>query len=146
MASGTTVMTVSTSTQLRVSAAQAVRAPSLRATLMLLIPAIAATIGLYFYLTSGRYVSTDNAYVAAQKVLITPEVSGKIVHIAVVEGQQLAPGDELFSIDPVPYRLAAQEAEARLARVKTDFDNLKTSLASLAKQIELSRESVAANQ
>ena len=69
-------MTVSTSTQLRVSAAQAVRAPSLRATLMLLIPAIAAVVGLYFYLVSGRYVSTDNAYIAAQKVLITPEVSG----------------------------------------------------------------------
>jgi len=79
-------MSVSTSTQLRATAAEAVRAPSLRATLMLLIPAIAATIGLYYYLVSGRYVSTDNAYIAAQKVLITPEVSGKIVRIAVVEG------------------------------------------------------------
>jgi membrane fusion protein (multidrug efflux system) len=139
-------MTVSTSTQLRASAAQTVRTPSLRATLMLLIPAIATVVGLYFYLVSGRYVSTDNAYIAAQKVLITPEVSGKIVRIAVVEGQQLLPGEELFSIDPEPYRLAALEAEARLARVKTDFDSLKSSGASLAKQIELSRESVAANQ
>ena len=99
-----------------------------------------------FYLFSGRYVSTDNAYVGAQKVLITPEVSGKVVRIAVVEGQQLAPGDELFSIDPEPYRLAAQEAEARLARVKTDFDTLKSSGRVSRKQIELSRESVAANQ
>jgi membrane fusion protein (multidrug efflux system) len=139
-------MTVSTSSQLRVSAAQAVRMPSLRATLMLLIPAIAAVVGLYFYLMSGRYVSTDNAYIAAQKVLITPEVSGKIVRIAVVEGQQLLPGAELFSIDPEPYGLAAQEAAARLARVRTDFDSLKSASASLAKQIELSRESVAANQ
>ena len=113
---------------------------------MLIVPALAAAIGLYFYLVSGRYVSTDNAYVGAQKVLITPEVSGKVLRIAVVEGQQLAPGEELFSIDPEPYRLAAQEAEARLARVKTDFDNLKSSAASLAKQIELSRQSVAANQ
>ncbi|MBO0742540.1 MAG: biotin/lipoyl-binding protein, partial [Hyphomicrobiaceae bacterium] len=128
-------MTVSTSTQLRVSAAHAVRTPSLRATLMLLVPAIGAVIGLYFYLVSGRYVSTDNAYIAAQKVLITPEVSGKIVRIAVVEGQQLQPGAELFSIDPEPYRLAAQEAEARLARVSTDFDTLKSSSMSLAKQI-----------
>ena len=91
-------------------------------------------------------MSTDNAYVGAQKVLITPEVSGKVVRIAVVEGQLLKPGDELFSIDPEPYRLAAQEAEARLARVKTDFDNLKSTLASLGKQIELARQSVAANQ
>jgi membrane fusion protein, multidrug efflux system len=133
-------------TQLRSSGALSLRTPSLRTTLMLIIPAIAAAIGLYYYLVSGRYVSTDNAYVAAQKVLITPEVSGKVRRIAVVEGQQLAPGEELFSIDPEPYRLAALEAEARLARVKTDFDTLKSTGSSLAKQIELSRESVAANQ
>jgi membrane fusion protein (multidrug efflux system) len=139
-------MSVSAFTQLRTSAALTVRTPSLRATLMLIIPALATLIGLYFYLTGGRYVSTDNAYVGAQKVLITPEVSGKVVRIAVLEGQQLAPGDELFSIDPVPYRLAALEAEARLARVKTDFDNLKSSFASLGKQIELARQGVAANQ
>jgi membrane fusion protein (multidrug efflux system) len=139
-------MSVSGFTHLRASAALTVRTPSLRATLMLIIPALAAAVGLYFYVISGRYVSTDNAYVGAQKVLITPEVSGKIVNIAVVEGQQLAPGDELFSIDPVLYRLAAQEAQARLQRIKTDFDNLKSSFASLGKQIELGRESVAANQ
>ena len=91
-------------------------------------------------------MSTDNAYIGAQKVLITPEVSGKVVRIAVVEGQLLKPGDELFSIDPEPYRFAAQEAEAKLVRVKTDFDNLKSTLASLGKQIELSRQSVAAAQ
>ena len=139
-------MSASVSSQPRASAAQALRTPSLRATLMVFIPAIAACAGLYFYLVSGRYITTDNAYIAAQKVLITPEVSGKIVRIAVVEGQELQPGAELFSIDAEPYRLAAQEAEARLARVKTEFDTLKSSGVSLARQIELSRESVAANQ
>jgi membrane fusion protein (multidrug efflux system) len=139
-------MAASTFTQLRASAAQTVRTPTLRTTLMVIIPALAAVVGLYFYVVSGRYVSTDNAYVSAQKVLITPEVSGKVVRIAVVEGQQLTPGEELFSIDPVPYRLAAQEADARLARVKTDFANLKSSYASLGKQIELGRQGVAANQ
>ena len=79
-------------------------------------------------------------------MLITPEVSGKVMRIAVVEGQLLAPGDELFSIDPAPYRFAAQEAEAKLARIRSDFDNLKSTYASLGKQIELARQSVAANQ
>jgi membrane fusion protein, multidrug efflux system len=122
------------------------RAPSLRATLMLIIPALAAIVGLFYFIVSGRYVTTDNAYIGAQKVLITPEVSGKVVSIKVVEGQLLFPGDELFSIDPTPYRLAAEEAEARIARVKSDFENLKSSGASLRRQIELSHESVAANQ
>ncbi len=139
-------MAVSASTLLRSSAAMAVRTPSLRATLMLILPALAAVLGIFFYLFSGRYVSTDNAYVGAQKVLITPEVSGKVVHIAVVEGQMLSPGDELFSIDPAPYRFAAQEAEARLARIRSEFENLKSTNQSLGKQIALARQAVAANQ
>jgi membrane fusion protein (multidrug efflux system) len=119
---------------------------SLRTLLMVVIPALVLVAGLTLFLFSGRYVSTDNAYVGAQKVLITPEVSGKVVSIAVVEGQPLKTGDELFSIDPAPYRFAAQEAESKLARVRSDFDNLKSAYASLAKQIELGRQSVAANQ
>jgi membrane fusion protein (multidrug efflux system) len=73
-------------------------------------------------------------------------VSGKVINIAVVEGQALKTGDELFSIDPAPYRFAAQEAESRLARIRSEFDNLKSAIASLGKQIELARQSVAANQ
>jgi membrane fusion protein, multidrug efflux system len=139
-------MSVSALTQLRSSASLRLRTPSLRLTLMVIVPALVAAVGLFLYLAGGRYVSTDNAYVGAQKVLITPEVSGKVMRIAVVEGQQLAPGDELFSIDPAPYRFAAEEAEAKLARVRSDFDNLKSTHQSLGKQIELARQSVAANQ
>lgn len=113
---------------------------------MVVLPSLAAIVGLFLYLMAGRYVTTDNAYIGAQKVLITPEVSGKVVRITVVEGQLLKPGDELFAIDPEPYRLAAQEAQARLAHVESDFRNLKSNFASLGKQIELSGQSVAASQ
>jgi membrane fusion protein, multidrug efflux system len=118
----------------------------LRTTLLLILPVLIAGIGLSYYLMGGRYVSTDNAYIGAQKVLVTPEVSGKVIHIAVIEGQLLKPGDALFSIDPEPYRFAAQEAEAKLARIRSDFESLKTTLASLGKQIALARQSVAAGQ
>jgi len=62
------------------------------------------------------------------------------------EGQHVNAGDELMTLDPEPYRLAALETEAKLARVKTDFDTLKSTGSSLAKQIALSRDSIAANQ
>jgi membrane fusion protein (multidrug efflux system) len=124
----------------------AVKPPPLRLTLLAIVPALVALVGLFFYLMGGRYVSTDNAYVAAQKVLITPVVSGKVVRIAVTEGQLLKPGDELFAIDPEPYRLTAREAEARLKRVESDLATLKANLASLARRIELSRQNVASVQ
>ena len=39
-----------------------------RRVLMLLIPALVVAVALYAYVHSGRYVSTENAYVKAAKV------------------------------------------------------------------------------
>jgi membrane fusion protein (multidrug efflux system) len=98
----------------------------LRMILLVALPLIALAIGTFMYLGSGRYISTDNAYVGAQKVLITPDISGKIARIIVREGQHVKAGDELFEIDPVPFRIAVDQAQAKLAAVKTEFTNLKS--------------------
>jgi len=119
---------------------------SLRATLLLVVPLVLLVIGSVVYLLGGRYISTDNAYIGQQRVLITPEVSGKVASIAVVEGQLLKPGDVLFSIDPAPYEFAEHETRAKLERVRSEFANLKSNLASLGKRIGLARDSMAANQ
>jgi membrane fusion protein (multidrug efflux system) len=113
---------------------------------MLALLALVGAVGLFLYLASGRYIGTDDAYVAAQKVLITPEVSGKVVGIRVIEGQAVKIGDELFSIDPAPYRFATQEAESRLTRIASEFDNLKSAIISLGRQIEFTQQGVAATQ
>jgi membrane fusion protein (multidrug efflux system) len=74
--------------------------------LLVVLPVLAVIGGLVFYLNGGRYVTTDDAYVGAQKVLITPDISGKIDKIVVREGQHVNEGDVLFEIDPVPFQLA----------------------------------------
>jgi membrane fusion protein (multidrug efflux system) len=114
----------------------------LRMVLLVILPLIALIGGVTFYLLGGRYISTDNAYVGAQKVLITPDVSGKIVHIAVIEGQHVKPGDELFTLDPVPYRLALAGAQAKLAAARTDYDKLTTTFKSLTTLVELAKKNV----
>src|SRR5262249_56161496 len=73
-----------------------------RLILLCVLPLLAAAIALTVYLMGGRYISTDNAYVGAQKVLITPDVAGKINRIDVIEGQHVEPGALLFELDPVP--------------------------------------------
>src|SRR5689334_2478886 len=115
---------------------------SLRLVLLVVIPLIALVAGGYFYLTSGRYISTDNAYIGAQKVLITPDISGKISNVLVTEGQRVNAGDALIEIDPEPFRIAVIQAEAKLAAVRIDYANLKTNIASLQKRIALARETV----
>jgi membrane fusion protein (multidrug efflux system) len=114
----------------------------LRMILLVVLPSIAALIGITLYLSGGRYISTDNAYVGAQKVLITPDISGKVIHVAIREGQHVKPGDELLTLDPVPFRLALDQAQAKRAGARADFDKLKTNLASLSTMSELSKKNV----
>ena len=119
---------------------------NLRMILLVVVPTIAAVAGLGLYLAGGRYISTDNAYVGAQKVLITPDISGKIATVAVTEGQHVAAGDELFTIDPVPFRLAVTQAESKLATVRSDFATLKTNLASYEQLVALAQKTVELKQ
>jgi membrane fusion protein (multidrug efflux system) len=97
-----------------------------RTLLLVVLPLLALIGGGAFYLAGGRYVTTDDAYVGAQKVLITPDISGKIARIIVREGQHVKAGDELFEIDREPFRIALDQAQAKLATVRADFINLKS--------------------
>src|SRR4051794_38255001 len=92
--------------------------------LLVVLPLVAVLAGLIFYLNGGRYVTTDDAYVGAQKVLITPDISGKINKVVLREGQHVDQGDVLFEIDPVPFRLALQQAKAGVDQSKTTYNNL----------------------
>jgi membrane fusion protein (multidrug efflux system) len=112
-----------------------------RLILLVVVPSIAVIVGIAFYFMTGRYISTDNAYVGAQKVLITPDISGNLSKVQVREGQHVNAGDELFDIDPVPFELALQQAQSKLAGVRTDFANLKSNYQSLAKLVDLAGHS-----
>ncbi|MEA2866311.1 MAG: rane fusion protein multidrug efflux system [Bradyrhizobium sp.] len=99
-----------------------------RTLLLVVLPIVAVIAGLTFYLYGGRYVTTDDAYVGAQKVLITPDISGKIEKVVVREGQRVNAGDVLFEIDPIPFRLAEQQAKATLDQAHTTYDNLRANI------------------
>jgi membrane fusion protein (multidrug efflux system) len=114
----------------------------LRTILLVALPALALMIGFALYLSGGRYISTDNAYVGAQKVLITPDISGKVGSVAVREGQHVNAGDELLAIDPEPFRLALAQAQAKLATVRSDFATLKTNYKSLSQLLDYARQNV----
>jgi len=119
---------------------------NLRMILLVIVPAIAVVAGVWFYLSGGRYISTDNAYVGAQKVLITPDISGKVSRIVVREGQHVAPGDVLFEVDSEPFRLALAQAQAKLASVSVDLSNLKSNVKSLSTLAELAQKNVELKQ
>ena len=111
-----------------------------RLILLVIIPLVAGIAGLVVYLSGGRYMTTDNAYVGAQKVLVTPDISGKISKVVVREGQRVQVGDVLFEIDGEPFRLALQQAEARVASARTDHANLLTNDKAMSRMIELAQK------
>src|SRR5689334_5244529 len=91
---------------LGLKAYQEVRARNLtRPVLMIGGIVLVAIVALYMYLSGGRYVSTDDAYVHSAKVNMSAEVSGIVTEVDVHEGQSVHKGDILFRIDPRPFQI-----------------------------------------
>lgn len=97
-----------------------------RRILILSLPLALAAAGAYFWLTGGRTVTTDNAYVQQDKVSISADVSGRIVEVLVHENQYVKAGDILFRVDPEPYRVALAEASAAVAKAEVKLTKLRT--------------------
>jgi membrane fusion protein (multidrug efflux system) len=93
--------------------------------IMAAVPILLVIIGGYFWLTGGRYASTDNAYVQQDKVTLTSGVAGRIVEVKVGENDHVNAGDLLFRIDPEPYRIALAQADAALASARLQVEQLR---------------------
>ncbi|EAA5485843.1 multidrug transporter subunit MdtN [Salmonella enterica subsp. enterica] len=98
--------------------------------LLLVVLVIVVLIFVIWKLDSAP--STNDAYASADTIDVVPEVSGRIVELAVADNQAVKQGDLLFRIDPRTY-------EANLAKAEA-------SLAALDKQIMLTQRSVNAQQ
>jgi membrane fusion protein, multidrug efflux system len=88
-------------------------------------PAIVALAGIVFYVTGGRYASTDDAYLQAARVEISCNVSGRVIEVDVHDNQPVHAGDVLFQIDPRPFQIAIQDAEAQLAGARLRMQALE---------------------
>ena len=87
---------------------------------VLVVLAIGAS-GWWYEAYSRRHPSTDDAYLGRHIVQIAPQVSGPVQRVLVHDNQRVKAGDLLFTIDPVPFKLAVRQAEARLQQAKDSF-------------------------
>ncbi|HUB85232.1 MAG TPA: biotin/lipoyl-binding protein, partial [Rhizomicrobium sp.] len=116
----------------------------LRKVLMFGGVAIVAALALTFWLMGGRYVSTDDAYVQAQTLMVSTDVSGLVKTVNVREGQSVKKGQVLFTLDPLPFQIALNNAKAQLAQVdqtvastKADYQSMLSSAQAQAAQVAL---------
>ncbi|MCB1359899.1 MAG: HlyD family secretion protein [Rhodobacter sp.] len=103
--------------------------------LMLLVPVLLAVGGGYVWLTGGRYIETDNAYVHQPLVPISADVAGRITEVYVTENQYVQAGTPLFAIDAEPYRIALAQADAALAASRLQVEQLRAGLVSAQAQV-----------
>jgi membrane fusion protein (multidrug efflux system) len=88
-------------------------------------PLVIAVIGIWVYLQSGRFIETDNAYLKANKVSISSEISGKVVEVMVGDNGLVEAGQVMFRVDDQPYQIALARAQANLVKVGGDLESLK---------------------
>ncbi len=74
------------------------------------------------YLMGGRYVASDDFYVHANKLMVSTDVSGLVKTVDVHEGQSVKAGQVLFTLDPLPFQIALDNAKAALASTAQDVE------------------------
>src|ERR1700730_7332445 len=87
--------------------------------------ALVALVSAIAWFMSGRYVSTDNAYVRRAKLRVPTDFPGIVSEVNLKEGQAVKAGDVLFQVDPKPFGIALDSAKASLAQAALNIDSMK---------------------
>ena len=100
-------------------------------TIAIALALIALLGGFAFYHYAGLTRSTENAYINADVVNVAAQVSGRVTAVYIKDNQHVRKSDALFDIDPEPFAIALQRAEADLAQARqnTRQDNAEVSVA-----------------
>lgn len=114
----------------------------LRRFLMIGGPALLLAIAFLVWLFGGRYVSTDDAYVQASKLMVSTDVSGIVKDVDVKEGQLVHKGDVLFQLDPKPFQIALQNAQAQLAQTALNVTSMKEDYQRMLRDIDAQQAQV----
>ena len=89
------------------------------------LPLLVLAVTLFVWLSSGRFIATDNAYVKGDRAQIATEVSGIIVEVPVKENQAVSRGQLLFKLDDQSYRLALIRLEAEIETGRAEIRGLR---------------------
>jgi membrane fusion protein, multidrug efflux system len=99
-----------------------------RLLLMVALPIVLIIAGLWYWVHSSRYQETDNAYVVADQVNVAPQVAGRVLTVPVAQNQAVSEGQVLLTIDPQPFQIALDQANAKLDTVRNDIQAQQASL------------------
>jgi membrane fusion protein, multidrug efflux system len=121
----------------------------IRTALFLLLP-LALIGGMLWYVYGGRVMSTDDAYVDAERVGVSTDVSGIVADVDVHDNQEVAAGQILYRLDPLQFEIALRRAQANRAEtaltleaMQRDYGRLLSDASAEAAQVALDRSNYA---
>ncbi|WP_293681971.1 biotin/lipoyl-binding protein, partial [uncultured Phenylobacterium sp.] len=114
-----------------------------RVALMIIGPAIILAVVAYLVLISGRFETTDNAYVQIAKAPVAPSIAGRVVEIYVHENQFVRRGQVLFRLDSRDYQANAQAAAAQVANIGLQVDAARAAYRQQQASVQGAREALA---
>ncbi len=112
----------------------------LRRLALVLFPVAVAAAGAAYYLVQEPYAATDDAFVRMAKQSVNARVAGQVAGIAVVDNQRVRRGQILFQIDPAPYQIAVDQAEAQLATTRLQIDGVKANFRQHLAELQSARD------
>lgn len=118
----------------------------IRRLLLFALPLAAIVGGVGWYLASGRYISTDDAYVQADTVSVSSSVAGHVVEIDVHDNEYVKAGQVLFRLDDRPYRIAVEHAQAQLAATRLQIDALRATYRQKEAELQQAQDTLAYQQ
>ncbi len=79
----------------------------------------------HLYLYSGSVVSTDNAYIKADKLSISTDINGRVIEVNATDNQTVKAGDTLFKLDDEFLKIVCARIEAQLIKIKNNIEKRK---------------------
>lgn len=116
--------------------------PLVRLLLMVALPLAAAIYGAVWWGQSMRYITTENAYVKADVIAISADVTGRIIDIDARENERVNGGQVLLRIDPRTFEIVIAEAKAELDRVGAEIEATRAQYRSGLREVQSHQERV----
>ncbi len=97
-----------------------------------------------YWLLVGRYMEeTDDAYLKADTVTVSPKIAGYVAEVPVRDNQQVAAGQVLVRVDDRDYRAEVAQGEAQKAAAAADLRNIEARIAQQKARIAAGEAQVA---
>ena len=115
----------------------------LRLVLLIVIPISAILAGAIWFETTGRYVTTENAYVKGPVIAVSTNIDGRVTDVMIEENQKVQKGDVLFRLDRTPYKMMIRMAETKRETARQDIEATRAEYHQIIAEIEQSKANVA---